>query len=64
MLQDLLNYFYYDNNNFHRIYKRHFMFSNLEFITISNKLFIKYHQKISKNRKPKIQSKIIKKFIY
>jgi hypothetical protein len=59
MLQDLLNYFYYDNEYFHIILKRTFLFSDLEFITISKYIYENYHNKISKNRKPKYHSKII-----
>jgi hypothetical protein len=59
MLQDLLNYFYYGNENFYIILKRNFMFSDLENLIISKYIYENYHNKISKNRKPKYHSKII-----
>jgi hypothetical protein len=55
MYNDISN-FLHNNNKFYKTIKRHYIFSNFEYVTIGNYIYIKYN-KI--NRKPKNKCKFL-----
>ena len=63
MFYDLQNFFLYGEENvsitnqFYYIFKRHFMFQNLQYILIANYVYIEYNKK--KDRNPKNNSKFL-----